>query len=256
MLQFSLQALNSIFSHLSFLEDKVIWIRNIQLTQQYFVSPSYEKIWGQSIEQLYHNPLTWNDFLINDNICHSLTNLTKRNSELNDKKHAQMYYRIHNKKQQQLFLKDESFLLFNKEQPFAVTGISEIITEQQWIKEQQNNDKEEKNINMIKDIGHIFKMEYGVFLKESIEPQPSLPKSFYINCAYKKIQLAPREAQCLKHLIMGHSAKETANALNLSQRTVENYLDTLKRKTQCRKKYELLSKIDLQDFLHRYKNQI
>lgn len=49
-----------------------------------------------------------------------------------------------------------------------------------------------------------------------------------------------RESECLFHLIRGKSARETGYALNLSQRTVEFYLNSLKDKLNCRKKSELI----------------
>ncbi len=53
-----------------------------------------------------------------------------------------------------------------------------------------------------------------------------------------------REAQCLLLLHDGLSAKQSANELNLSQRTVEVYLDKLKKRFNSRTKIELMSKIN------------
>lgn len=42
-----------------------------------------------------------------------------------------------------------------------------------------------------------------------------------------------REKECLILLLKGFSAKETASILHLSQRTIESYFETIKRKCQC-----------------------
>jgi len=55
--------------------------------------------------------------------------------------------------------------------------------------------------------------------------------------------ISKREAECLFYLIRGKSARETGLALQLSQRTVEFYLDSLKDKLNCRKKSEIIEKV-------------
>lgn len=59
----------------------------------------------------------------------------------------------------------------------------------------------------------------------------------------QNIKLTRREQECLKYLVQGKSAKQTANLLNLSPRTVEIYLDTLKSKLNCRTKLALVGKV-------------
>lgn len=53
--------------------------------------------------------------------------------------------------------------------------------------------------------------------------------------------LSPRERDCLKLLIHGHSAKDSATELHLSPRTVESYLENIKNKLSCSNKRELFS---------------
>lgn len=61
----------------------------------------------------------------------------------------------------------------------------------------------------------------------------------------KEVQMAaslsPRERDCLKLLIHGNSAKDSALELNLSPRTVESYLENIKNKLLCANKRELFS---------------
>lgn len=54
-------------------------------------------------------------------------------------------------------------------------------------------------------------------------------------------KLSKRQEQCLYYFLKGKTAKETAQLLNLSHRTVEEYLNHLKKKLGCRTKRDLLS---------------
>jgi len=54
--------------------------------------------------------------------------------------------------------------------------------------------------------------------------------------------LSIREKQCLEDIVSGKTAQESACRLGLSRRTVENYIDTLKNKLQCKSKSELIIK--------------
>lgn len=54
------------------------------------------------------------------------------------------------------------------------------------------------------------------------------------------IPISPREEDCLRHLLAGKTIKETAKILQLSPRTVEDYLNRLKKKAGCRYKRELV----------------
>lgn len=52
--------------------------------------------------------------------------------------------------------------------------------------------------------------------------------------------LTQREIDILKCLLQGYSAKETGLALEISYRTVESYISSLKLKLRCNKKSELI----------------
>jgi len=60
--------------------------------------------------------------------------------------------------------------------------------------------------------------------------------------SFGDIQLTPRETQCLIHYVRGKSAKQIGILLNLSFRTVEHYLEKIKRKMRVTTKSELIEK--------------
>lgn len=52
--------------------------------------------------------------------------------------------------------------------------------------------------------------------------------------------LTPREIECLRYLVEGLTAKETGVEMGISSRTVETYLDQIKKKFNVRYKHQLL----------------
>jgi len=52
--------------------------------------------------------------------------------------------------------------------------------------------------------------------------------------------LTSREIDILKCLLQGYSAKETGVELEISYRTVESYINSLKLKLRCNKKSDLI----------------
>lgn len=66
-------------------------------------------------------------------------------------------------------------------------------------------------------------------------------KTLGMDTYYKKATLlSNRERECLKLLIQGKTAKETALILSLSYRTIEAYFENIKNKLDCSSKRDLL----------------
>jgi DNA-binding CsgD family transcriptional regulator len=58
-----------------------------------------------------------------------------------------------------------------------------------------------------------------------------------------KIALSKRELDCAKLLLSGLTSKEIGSHLNLSYRTIEDYISSLKRKFNARNKSDLIVKL-------------
>lgn len=54
------------------------------------------------------------------------------------------------------------------------------------------------------------------------------------------IHLAPQRGQCLLYLVQGKSVKEIARSMNLSPKTIEHYLELLRKELSCRSSKELI----------------
>ncbi len=77
-------------------------------------------------------------------------------------------------------------------------------------------------------------------LKES----KKIDKFFKLICSdfdQEKLSFTVREEECIKQLILGKTAKETASALNISYRTVESHFNNIKRKAGCKKISQFLA---------------
>lgn len=59
---------------------------------------------------------------------------------------------------------------------------------------------------------------------------------YFLRGKYEKTRLTSRQYDCLSHLAAGCTAKEAANKLSISHRTVENYLANLKSVFKCHRK--------------------
>ena len=56
----------------------------------------------------------------------------------------------------------------------------------------------------------------------------------------KNVELTERQLQCAEYLLQGKTAREMAELLGLSRRTVEYYLCNVKSKLECKNKAELI----------------
>lgn len=80
-----------------------------------------------------------------------------------------------------------------------------------------------------------------------ILPNNSSEKKLLLYSDFKKAEdlqslITPRQRDCLRDLARGMTAKQIANSLNLSHRTVESYLNTLKERLNCSNRFELINK--------------
>lgn len=78
-------------------------------------------------------------------------------------------------------------------------------------------------------------------MEQTIELLPFKLDDKELISLHGNIHISPREKDCLIYLCQGKTIKETAKILGLSPRTIEDYINTLKRKTGCKYKRQLLA---------------
>lgn len=76
------------------------------------------------------------------------------------------------------------------------------------------------------------------------------PASYSLSSYYCPLPLTQKQQVCLFWLIRGKSLKEIAKILQLSPRTVECHLDTIKIKLNCQYKSEIIEKAIASGFMH------
>ncbi len=64
--------------------------------------------------------------------------------------------------------------------------------------------------------------------------------TYVLNRSYFDLSLPPRQSECLFFLLRGKSIKTIARILDLSPRTVESYIESIKIRLDCRTKAELI----------------
>jgi DNA-binding CsgD family transcriptional regulator len=232
IIKLSLQDLNFMFSQFAEVPSKVTWIRTPDYLQQLYISPSFEKIWGMKCEQLYEHPLSWNQSLLNNEVV----------KELKDRQPGQSlednttYYTILDQCHSVHWIKDTCFHVHNSfGYHTAVAGIAEELTSTQWENEVSSK------LNQSLDIKKIFLSninELNIYLQRH-EPINHIR----LFLSGKVILLTRQESACLFYLSQGYSAKIIARYLTISPRTVEIYIDHLKKKLDCRTSLEVISKL-------------
>jgi DNA-binding NarL/FixJ family response regulator len=78
--------------------------------------------------------------------------------------------------------------------------------------------------------------------KSEIENSCNASYSFSI-AQNLNIRLTNRQMECIHLLMKGMTAKDIANELHLSFRTVESYLANIKNRLKCKNKTELIIKL-------------
>lgn len=63
---------------------------------------------------------------------------------------------------------------------------------------------------------------------------------YCINTKKNVVCLSPREVECLLHLSKNKTTKETAKLLNLSPRTIDAYIENIKKKLDCKRRSQLI----------------
>lgn len=80
-------------------------------------------------------------------------------------------------------------------------------------------------------------------LNNKIQGLNPAPSNILLECGmtFNGEHLTKRETEVLKYVVMGYTAKKIAITLDISYRTVENYIEILKWKLNCDSKGDIAS---------------
>lgn len=236
----------NLFKHLN---SAVFWIRSPDYKTQIYVSEAYEKLWGRTCESLYQCPEYWDETLLpgdstNNNNCY----LSLKDRAAKGYTGASLF-RIYRPSGEVAHIKDQSCMLFDAQQtPIAIVGVGESLMPQQWQELAKGQDtvlqEKEEISDFLKIIMQAYQLSCEIPSKMN-KLDEMVNKQYLLEYEKQVIKTSRREWQTLYYLLQGYSAKETARLLNISPRTVETYLGTLRAKTGCRSKLALARTVRL-----------
>ncbi|RAP34763.1 hypothetical protein B1207_15030 [Legionella quinlivanii] len=112
--------------------DQVYWISSPDFKKIQYISPSFERIWGRSREQLYNNPSIWMDFLHPDDAMdhNPISEMAEKVSRLGERARYSEHYRIIRPDGEIRWIIDNGFPLFDEQGVcYGVTGVATDVTE-------------------------------------------------------------------------------------------------------------------------------
>ncbi|BCA93849.1 histidine kinase [Legionella antarctica] len=161
----TLDEVGSFLAKLTENSEHVYWMSSPDFKKIQYISPSYERIWGRSREELYNNPEIWITFLHPDDAIdhHPIHEMANKIVQFGDKARYSEQYRIIRPNGEIRWIMDNGFPIYNdKGVCFGVTGIAIDVTEQKKqeeelriakvIAEKANHAKDEFIQNMSHDI--------------------------------------------------------------------------------------------------------
>lgn len=243
-LKTSIEGFNSVFAQLSNQPNIICWIRSIDYKRQLYLSPQFETIFGGSCDSLFQNPESWWDYLISSDVNTVKPIIKARIEEPKIQEGTStMLFRINPPNGSVKYIRDFSILVYNQyDQPIAIGGAGEEISAELWHKlnNQKNQISPAANYPDEKNILDILNDENNLIYNSKKKGRPKkIVNEVLVNGI--KVPLTKREAEVLYHLRLGKTAKETAEEIYLSRRTVESHLDNIKQKACCKNKLELIS---------------
>ena len=203
----------------------VFWHANNNFTQQIYLSSSFEEIWGRPCNWMISNISNWyltiypeDTFTVNNTIQERI--LKKPDCNV-------IMYRIVLPNNKIHYIREICCKTSNN----TFVGFSENLTTSAW-------EYLMDNINLLSD--------HSTFNVAII----SLLKILFSNnqilsTTHNKIQqnITHRELECIKGLIQGSSSKKIAKIMQISPRTVDDYIEKIKKKFQCSSRLLLISKL-------------
>ena len=206
----------------------VFWVSQLDYQKHLFVSPSFQKIWGYAPETLYEHV----DFLSSTIISNQQNQFKKYCIDRHNKQNkGQVLYQIKSANGDTKCMSDRFMTLYHENgTPLASAGICMDVTGKMDLLNNKSayQDITEQHNNINNQFNETLKEKLKLLTEYKQKPIP---------------MLTAREKECLYCMSQGLSARETADKLYISRRTVEKHIDNAKFKFNCTKKIELLQQL-------------
>lgn len=211
----------------------VFWLQSLNYKEHLFHSAAFSSIWEAGDELLYQHPRAFDEFIVSDN-RDTLINtwLTRHESE----KNGVALYKIKGSMGSEKYIRDYFTTLYNESgEAVAAAGLAMEVT----------SDLHDYKMGEQK----IVQQTYGAILLDKLNLIANANGNPFV---VQEPELSKREQQCIYYLLQNKTAKQTAEILHLSRRTVEKHLENIKIKFHCSQKMELLKTL----LERNYKNKI
>lgn len=190
------------------------------------------------LASLGENPLFWN-FSTFQPTCEKSTKLFE--ACVNFKRACGVMFIEDNHDYKELALFSTSHIL-KENDPYLIKNVNMLKKFILFFKEKIHKDK--KLIQGLEARHQNITQKNDVLNVENLPPVDFKIQKYYLGGAFRDIPFSRREAECLKYLYYGKSAKEIAKILQLSPRTIETYINNIKSKTHINSLQEILSKLE------------
>lgn len=162
---------------------EVFWIAAPNMSQIFYVSPHYEKIWGRSVEELYKNPCEWLEAIVADDRKILVENLA--NFQKNQK--LALRCRIIHASGLMLWIHVRIFPVYDEiGRLYHIAGIAEDITEQKQLEEFTSQRKHHLELVELEHINSMNEVT-STLIREINQPLASI--TTHARSCIKKLQV-------------------------------------------------------------------
>jgi PAS domain S-box-containing protein len=196
------------FAEIHRYSEDLYWIAYQDFKYAKYISDAFKKNWGYSYEDILKDCKAWDKHIFPADLKnhHPFVEMRKKIKDLGPNARYDEMYRIIRPDGRIRWVLDKGHPLYDEEgELLGIAGVAIDIT-------------------LIKTYGQL------PFTSLPIFPQHNSRQRYYLKNAYHLVYLTLSEAKCAFFLLQGKTAKQTAQLLHLSYRTVEEKLTHMKRK--------------------------
>jgi PAS domain S-box-containing protein len=145
---FSLDSIGEFLEQYAEKSDDVYWLSSPDFQRIVYISPAYEKIWGRKLADLYANPESWNDALVNAPADYNpIAAMAQRIAKEGPAARYDELYQIKRSDGEIRWILDRGFPIYDSQGACCgVTGVATDITRQKQVEEELKAAKEQAEL--------------------------------------------------------------------------------------------------------------
>jgi len=126
--------LNDISKYIESLAERsrdVFWVKTSDFTEQIYISPAYEDIWGRSCESMYEDSMSWTEYIVPKDLQRLMKKVARCRENITPETQYSETYRIKRPDGKQFWIKEDGFAIFDSSQNLiGFGGVASDITDQ------------------------------------------------------------------------------------------------------------------------------